>query len=104
MSMWTGTPFSREKIVLTLNDELLVQTGRPLITLDLSFLPIHDYDHSSTMDAVNNVGHPTLDDQDESVRIAVRALGDMRNSVHASPSTCKSFVSYAPSCRPSHAD
>ncbi|KAI0698330.1 transcription factor Opi1-domain-containing protein [Cytidiella melzeri] len=37
--------------------------------------------------AKNNVEHPALDDQDESVRIAVRALGDMRNSVHASPST-----------------
>ncbi|GJE90356.1 Opi1-domain-containing protein [Phanerochaete sordida] len=31
--------------------------------------------------------HPDLEDQDESVRIAVRALGDMRNSVHASPTT-----------------
>ena len=30
-----------------------------------------------------------LDSADESVRIAVRALGDMRNStVHSSPNTC----------------
>ena len=38
--------------------------------------------------------HPALDDQDESVRIAVRALGDMRSGAHAtapagSPSTCE---------------
>jgi len=35
--------------------------------------------------------HPqhVLDDEDESVRIAVRALGDMRNSVHTSPSACE---------------
>ena len=29
---------------------------------------------------------PTLDDHDESVRIAVRALGDMRNNVQQSRS------------------
>ena len=34
------------------------------------------------------LAHPALDDREESVRIAVRALGDMRNSVHASPSAC----------------
>ncbi|KIP03570.1 hypothetical protein PHLGIDRAFT_130057 [Phlebiopsis gigantea 11061_1 CR5-6] len=38
------------------------------------------------MDSVRE--HPALEDQEESVRIAVRALGDMRNSaVHASPTT-----------------
>ncbi|KAI0339364.1 Opi1-domain-containing protein [Trametopsis cervina] len=41
----------------------------------------------ATVDGVNNGEHSALDDQDESVRIAVRALGDMRNSVHTSPST-----------------
>ena len=36
-----------------------------------------------------------LADQDESVRIAVRALGDMRNSTHntnSSPHTCEYFI------------
>ena len=40
--------------------------------------------------------HPlmALADQDESVRIAVRALGDMRNSTHhtTSPATCTCSV------------
>ena len=44
------------------------------------------------MDVVHNAEHPALDDQDESVRIAVTALGDMRNSVHTSPSTCKPYA------------
>ncbi|KAF7794470.1 hypothetical protein EIP86_005604 [Pleurotus ostreatoroseus] len=37
--------------------------------------------------------HPALDDRDESVRIAVRALGDMRNSVHGSPSASLTIAS-----------
>ena len=46
----------------------------------------------TAMDVLNNVDHPALDDQDESVRIAVRALGDMKNSGFASASTCESPV------------
>ena len=42
--------------------------------------------------------HPALEDQDESVRIAVRALGDMRNSVHTSPTTCESLAVVAVRC------
>jgi hypothetical protein len=44
----------------------------------------------TTMDVANS---HALDDQDESVRIAIRALGDMRNSVPtSSPSTCMSHL------------
>lgn len=44
--------------------------------------------------------HPALEDQEESVRIAVRALGDMRNSaVHASPTTCEHLALFQPLSR-----
>lgn len=55
------------------------------------FTPYHNVFVHVVVEAMDStLEHPALEDQEESVRIAVRALGDMRNSaVHASPTTCE---------------